>query len=92
MLVFNACCVYAMLCFLYYVFMLLLLCLSVYMLRYVMLRYVMLCYVMLCSVMLTVPSSSAGTLHATKPVSLVKTNDVHLHRSLLKMPTISVPF
>lgn len=35
-------------------------------------------YVMLCCVMLTVSSASARTLHATKPVFLITTNDVHL--------------
>jgi hypothetical protein len=35
-------------------------------------------YVILCCVMLTVSSASARTLHATKPVSLIKTSDVHL--------------
>jgi len=58
---------------------------------YIMLYYVMLCYVMLCYVMLTVPSASARTSYAAKSVSLIKTNAVHLHRSLLKMRIISAP-
>jgi hypothetical protein len=71
-----------------YVFMLVMLCvLSIYVLCCV-----MLCYVTLCCVTLTVPSAAARTLHATNPVSLIKTNDVHLHRSLLNMSIISAPF
>jgi len=61
-------------------------------LRYVMLRYaVMVYYVMSRHVMLTVPSASARTLRVSKPVPLIKTNGVHLHRSSLKMSTISAP-